>query len=127
MIVAKMTIYHDCLYLVNCILGGLWAGWESITCINTSSFLKESNLHVQRELLIVFSTCGLLLTSSFPTVGVMMIIALCVYVCILHVDSSMGMPVQKLQQCPHSTLKGYRDTYWDIFRAIIVLEISNIA
>ena len=115
------------LYLVNCILGGLWAGWESITCINTSRFLKESNLPVQRELLIVFSTCGLLLTSSFPTVFVIMIIALCVYVCILHVDSSVGMPVQKLQQCPHSTLKGYRDTYWDIFRAIIMLEIANIA
>ena len=82
MIVAKMTIYHDCLYLVNHILGGLWAGWESITCINTSSFSNKSYLPVQRELLIVFSTCGLLLTSSFPPVSVMMIIALCVYVCI---------------------------------------------
>ena len=41
---------------------------------------------------------------------------------ILHVDSSMGIPVQKLQQCPHST-KGYRDTvdYQDIFTVTIMI------
>ena len=41
---------------------------------------------------------------------------------ILQIDSSMGIPVQKLQQCPHSTLKGYQDTidYRDIFRVTIV-------
>ena len=66
----------------------------------------------------MFSTCGLLLTSSFPPVSVMTIIALCIYVCILHVDSSMSMPVNKLQQCPHSTLKGYRDMCWDILEQL---------
>ena len=47
----------------------------------------------------------------------------CIYTHILHIDSSMGMPVQKLQPCPHSTLKGSRDTvnYRDVFRASIVI------
>ena len=50
---------------------------------------------------------------------------MCVYIMyILHVDSSMGISVQKLQQCPHSTnTQGYWDTidYRDIFRVTIVI------
>ena len=71
------------------------------------------------------------LASSLPTFSVITIYNCMYYMCvcmytmyILHVDSSMGIPVQKLQQCPHSTnTKGYRDTvdYRDIFRVTIVI------